>query len=466
MKRIILSIFTALLLAACFSFGASALTEGDWEFQLLDDEVHITKYLGSGGDVVIPDKIYDRPVTSMESYTPFGNVKATLKSITFPSTMKNIPINICYDFKNLETIILPEGIEEIESWAFGNCSNLKNVSLPSTIKTLHSSSFANCISLTEIKLPNKLELVKGGYESGAFCGSGLTSIDLSNTEAKFESYAFYNCKNLKTVVLNKNTKEIPDYMFAYCSSLSNISIPNSVEVINGSAFHSCTSLKSIILPTSLKKIKDYSAFGYCTSLTEVVIPYGVTSIGGHTFEECTNMKSVYIPDTVESIGILNIIEDCPNAIIYCTKDSYTAKYCKDKQISYLTDNSVNSPITVLYNGTRISFHTYDQTPELINSRTLVPLRSVFEAMKATVEWDAETRTAIATRNGITIRVPIDSSTIYKNDEAIPIDVPAQIINSRTMVPVRVIAEAFGADVQWNGNGMTVIITENTTEETK
>ncbi len=463
MKKTILSILLGMLLAACFSFGASALTEGDWEFQLLDDEVHITKYLGSGGDVVIPDKIYDRPVTSMDGYTPFEEVLKELTSVTFPSTMKSIPNSICQGASALESVIIPEGIEEIGNWAFRSCSNLKNVKLPSTMKILHESSFAKCISLTEIELPNELQLIEGGYQAGAFCGSGLTSIDLSNTEAKLEGFAFYNCKDLKTVILNKNMKEIPGYMFQYCSSLCDISIPNSVEIIKSGAFYGCSSLKSIILPTSLKKIENYSVFYSCTGLTEVVIPYGVTSIGGHTFEGCTNLKSVYIPDTVKSIGILNIIDKCPNAIIYCTKDSYTANYCKEKQISYLTDNSVNSPITVLYNGTRISFHTYDQNPELINSRTLVPLRSVFEAMNATVEWDAETRTAIATRDGITIKIPIDSSEIYKDGEAIPIDVPAQIINSRTMVPVRVIAEAFGADVQWNGNGMTVIITENTEE---
>ncbi|MBQ3427778.1 MAG: copper amine oxidase N-terminal domain-containing protein [Clostridia bacterium] len=133
--------------------------------------------------------------------------------------------------------------------------------------------------------------------------------------------------------------------------------------------------------------------------------------------------------------------------------------CKNWRISYLTDNSVNSGITVYYNGTRISFHSYGQNPELLASRTLVPLRSIFEAMGADVDWDNTTSTAIAKRNKVEIRVQIGANEIYKDGKSIPVDVPAQLLNDRTMVPVRVIAEAFGADVQWNENGKCVLITE-------
>ena len=128
-------------------------------------------------------------------------------------------------------------------------------------------------------------------------------------------------------------------------------------------------------------------------------------------------------------------------------------------MSYLTDNSVNSGITVLFNGTRISFHSYGQNPELLNSRTLVPLRSIFEAMGAEVECDGDTKTAVATRNGVTVKIQIGANEMYKGNEKIAVDVPATILNDRTMVPARVIAEAFGADVQWNANGKTVLINE-------
>jgi len=58
-----------------------------------------------------------------------------------------------------------------------------------------------------------------------------------------------------------------------------------------------------------------------------------------------------------------------------------------------------------------------------------------------------------------VKIQIGANEMYKNGKTIPVDVPAMLLNNRTMVPVRVIAEAFEADVQWNGNGKTVLITE-------
>lgn len=70
-----------------------------------------------------------------------------------------------------------------------------------------------------------------------------------------------------------------------------------------------------------------------------------------------------------------------------------------------------------------------------------------------------TYSALAKRNGIEVKIQIGANEMYKDGKAISVDVPAQLLNDRTMVPVRVIAEAFGADVEWNGNGRTVLITE-------
>jgi hypothetical protein len=250
--------------------------------------------------------------------------------------------------------------------------------------------------------------------------------------------------------------KIPLEMFSGCSSLTSVSIPNTVTEIDGYAFDGCESLETLILPTSLKKI----AGGIIskTNIKELVIPYGAEEILGNGVSTYTNsLTAVYVPDTVTQIS--RILLECPNAIVYCTENSATAKNCKKNNISYLTDKSVNSSITVYYNGTRVSFHTYDQNPELINNRTLVPLRAIFEAMNAEVNWDQDTQTVTATRNNSTITLKIGSSELNKDGQSIPVDVPAQIINSRTMVPVRVIAEAFGADVQWNASGKTILINE-------
>lgn len=97
----------------------------------------------------------------------------------------------------------------------------------------------------------------------------------------------------------------------------------------------------------------------------------------------------------------------------------------------------------------------DTPPTVVDGRTLVPVRAIFEAIGATVEWDNDTRTATGYRDGVIVSIQIGSSTAYVNGEARTLDVPAQIINNRTMVPARFISEAMGCEVTWYQSTQTV-----------
>lgn len=99
----------------------------------------------------------------------------------------------------------------------------------------------------------------------------------------------------------------------------------------------------------------------------------------------------------------------------------------------------------------------DSPPVIVNSRTLVPVRAIFESLGATVEWDAETRTATGTLGDTVVVMQIGNTTAYVNGEAKTLDVPAQIINSRTMVPARFVSEALNCDVTWNGATQTAAV---------
>lgn len=103
---------------------------------------------------------------------------------------------------------------------------------------------------------------------------------------------------------------------------------------------------------------------------------------------------------------------------------------------------------------------FDVPPQMINGRTMVPLRAIFEAMGAVVQWDEDTQTISAYKNDIIILMQINNNSIFKNYTSINIDVPPQIINGRTLVPVRVIAECLGATVQWDDSTSTVVITKD------
>ena len=116
-------------------------------------------------------------------------------------------------------------------------------------------------------------------------------------------------------------------------------------------------------------------------------------------------------------------------------------------------------ITVTLNGEAVDCESYGSPATIVEGRTLVPLRAIFEALGATVEWDPATKSVSSTLGDDSISLAVGSTTLVKNGEDVTLDVPAQIINSRTMVPARAIAEAYGVDVQWDAASRTVILTK-------
>ena len=122
----------------------------------------------------------------------------------------------------------------------------------------------------------------------------------------------------------------------------------------------------------------------------------------------------------------------------------------------------NDEIKVVLDGKTLSF---DVPPQIINGRTLVPLRVIFEALGASVDWNDSTQTVTAVRGNTTVSLRIGSNMLVRNDAAISLDVPAQLINDRTMVPARAVAEAFEAKVDWIDATQTVVITSAAISDT-
>lgn len=110
--------------------------------------------------------------------------------------------------------------------------------------------------------------------------------------------------------------------------------------------------------------------------------------------------------------------------------------------------------TITVDGQQLSF---DVPPIIENNRVLVPLRAIFEALGATVSWDQATQTVTATKAGTEIKLTIDQATAYKNGYPVELDAPPKIVNNRTLVPIRFVSEALGAQVTWNGDTQTVTI---------
>ena len=114
-------------------------------------------------------------------------------------------------------------------------------------------------------------------------------------------------------------------------------------------------------------------------------------------------------------------------------------------------------ITVYANGEKVYF---DTPPIVVQDRTLVPMRALFEALGADVTWDQNNLHAQAIAPGVLVDITIGEPTMRRSTVEIPIDVPAQIINDRTLIPLRVVSECFGMDVEWDGINNAVFLTSN------
>lgn len=112
------------------------------------------------------------------------------------------------------------------------------------------------------------------------------------------------------------------------------------------------------------------------------------------------------------------------------------------------------PVKVFVNDKQLYLNT---TPIIDSGTTLVPLRPIMESMGATIGWDQSTKTVIAVKENIEVILPIGSTKPTINGVVKSINVPGKIVNGTTLVPVRFIGDAFGAEVKWDDAARTITI---------
>jgi len=231
--------------------------------------------------------------------------------------------------------------------------------------------------------------------------------------------AFQGCV-LESVTLNEGLQEIGNYAFSM-NDFKTINIPSTVTRIGRSAFEHCRNLEEVTLGSNIAIIDD-SAFYYCESISDV-------SYQGN--QEMWNKIK---------IGYLNY-------------------FLTNKEIKFV--EKLSNEISVVLDGKSILF---DQPPVIVDGRTLVPLRAIFEELGATVNWDGDTQTVTSTKGQTTISMSIGKTEMYKNGKLITLDVVPQLVGGRTLVPVRAVAEGFDCKVDWDGDNQTVIIKTIDTEK--
>lgn len=381
------------------------LTKINWSvFAHCPELTHIEVDANNENYCDVDGVLFDKEKTILISY-PGGRAE---KYYTVLSGVKAIERDAFAGCRNLEGIALLDGVTSIGVQAFSDCENLKYISLPGSVVDIGKLAFADSWKLEEI------------------------SVDKNNANYSSDAGVLFD-KNKMVLIKYPEGNPRTEYI-----------VPNSVKVVEDSAFTDCDNLIKVKIGNSTEIIGD--AFGACDSLCEITIPVSVKTIEKWAFHLCHELKNVYYEGNEEQWEMIDIGEHNDEFI------NATRHY----KVNDFADNEGVGVITVILNGEKVLF---DQEPIIKDGRTLVPIRAIFEALGASVEWNQETQTVIAKRADVEIELTIGMNIITVNGKSKTMDVSAQLVSGRTMVPARVIAEAFGCSVSWDNDTRTVFITE-------
>ncbi len=122
--------------------------------------------------------------------------------------------------------------------------------------------------------------------------------------------------------------------------------------------------------------------------------------------------------------------------------------------AYGAENNTQK-IRVYLNGDEVKFTS--QSPTVVERRTLIPLRGIFEKMGYSIDWEPNTKTSTISNPLQTITIRSGHKTMQADKRSITLDVPAQIINGSLMIPLRAVAECTGAVVTWDANTKSIYV---------
>ena len=151
----------------------------------------------------------------------------------------------------------------------------------------------------------------------------------------------------------------------------------------------------------------------------------------------------------------------------CMLMSLTLTACAAEETQTQNDTTIilkiGSP-TMTVNGKDMPIDEQGTVPVIVNDRTLLPVRAVVEQMGGTVAWNGETQEVTLTYGEDEIKLTIDSTEAFLNGEKQTLDVAPTVMNDRTMLPIRFIAESFKFNVEWNESEQSVTITNSKTTQ--
>lgn len=200
-------------------------TDDGWRYTIENNEAIIYGYNGEATEAVIPSQIAGFNVTTLDTVALCRKTKVLsggsryvcdLTSVTIPSTVKNIPIDVFAYGDDLTNVIF----EADSNFTYVNnvlyskdmtilylcvSKNIEAFTIPDTVKTIAGGAFRACRKLTSITIPSNVETIGDN--------------------------AFYNCSAIKTITIEEGVKSIYSEAFSRCINLEKLILPRSINAI-------------------------------------------------------------------------------------------------------------------------------------------------------------------------------------------------------------------------------------------
>lgn len=280
----------------------------------------------------IPSQIDGIPVTAL--YQSALDYTINTSSITLPEGMIQIGEE-AFAHSGIREVSLPSSLKLIKKYAFKNCSNLKHITLPDHA-AIQTPLFSGCRCLEEInvnadndtfisidgvlftkedlklvtypegrmssvyKIPDETTAVLPGASMG---NCFLETLTFPDKLCDVFAYAFSGCKNLKSVLLNDDIKNIGDFAFAQCG-IESIDIPQNTDMIGEYAFANCVQLKKVNILAENMTIKE-GVFANCLSMETVTFLNPLKYIGRRAFMKCVSLRDIVFP----AVGNFEVAEE-------------------------------------------------------------------------------------------------------------------------------------------------------------
>ncbi len=276
--------------------------------------------------------------------------------------------------KNIETVVIPEGVEIIKSEAFKNCYNLREVIVPESLMDICAYAFSGCFELEPVELKSEWTTIDSDAYTDADENVGIMLMSLDDYVMDGGTIIAYNGTDTELVIPETidgvTVTAIGASAFQGNTNITSVTMPDTITTIGKQAFYNCSGISALKLSENLTSCGS-NAFANCTSLTEVMIPGSLTKTGTYMFYKCTNLTSAVVEEGVEMLSD-SCFRDCSKlisltlpsslvdistyAVSYCTKLPYVdipenLKNIGDAAFYYCNAiNNVVIPDTVTYTG--------------------------------------------------------------------------------------------------------------------